>query len=176
MVCVLISRREGQGINIYKVIDFEKVALWLSLLIDLLVNSSFNDILISITTGRFVIGTGYLRMQCPSVLTGLLWRPLLDGLRKGTKLREDGRCPLDMWNFGSHLVVSLCGKLIKWSYSNVTNAIMVKSCRNHQFCPYISAFSSRRIPIFLDTPIPPSRCNKEYYLSMAYTADAGNPQ
>jgi len=93
---VLISRREGQGINIYKVIDFEKVALRLSLLIDLLVNSSFNDVLISITTGRFVIGTGYLRAQCPSVLTGLFWWPLLDGLRRGTKLGEDGRCPLDM--------------------------------------------------------------------------------
>ena len=93
---MLISRREGQGINIYKVTDFEKLALRLSLLIDLYVYSSFNGILISITTGRFVIGTGYLRTQCSSVLTGLLWRPLLDGLRKGTKPGEDGRSPLDM--------------------------------------------------------------------------------
>jgi hypothetical protein len=54
VVCVLISRTEGQDINIYKVIDFEKLAISLSLFIDLFTYSSFNDVLISIT-GRFVI-------------------------------------------------------------------------------------------------------------------------
>jgi hypothetical protein len=83
----------------YKVIDLEKLALRLFLLIDLFAYSSFNDILISITQqddSWLMNGTGHLETQCPSALTGLLWRPLLDVLKKGTKLGENGRSPLDM--------------------------------------------------------------------------------
>ena len=112
--CLLISRREGQGINAYEEIDFEKLALRLSLLIDLFVYSSFNYILISITQqddSWLMNGTGCLRTHCP-VLTGMLWRALLDGLKKGTKLGEDDRSPLDKWTFDSHLTVIFCGKLI----------------------------------------------------------------
>ena len=126
------NMKEGQSINIYKVIDFEKRALRLSLLIDLFVYSSFNDILISITQqddSWLMNETGHLRAQCPSVLTGLLWWPLLNGLRKGTTLGEDGRSALDMWTVDFHLIVIFCGKLIKWSYINATNAVMVKLCR-----------------------------------------------